>query len=173
MATSFFKPTDTIVVANSPRIGVGPGSDSQGCVTFFHKYCFPTCTESIGLLPSEVVRPISQHPCHRVFFCDPKSYCISWQSRSRGVPQSPRRDRRRWRMCTWILSIRTKMYFVLWPMLVALMMTNKMIIRIQGSRWTPEPCERKGGTGKEVDGIHRVSAKKKTKSAISDIEKIL
>ena len=24
---------------------------------------------------------------HRVFFCDPKSYCISWQSRSRGAPQ--------------------------------------------------------------------------------------
>ena len=24
---------------------------------------------------------------HRVSFCDPKSYCISWQSRSRGVPQ--------------------------------------------------------------------------------------
>ena len=39
--TSFFKPTDTIMVANSPRIGVGPGFDSQGCVTFFHKYCFP------------------------------------------------------------------------------------------------------------------------------------
>ena len=37
----FFKPTDTIMVANSPRIGVGPGFDSQGCVTFFHKYCFP------------------------------------------------------------------------------------------------------------------------------------
>ena len=29
------------MVANSPRIGVGPGFDSQGCVTFFHKYCFP------------------------------------------------------------------------------------------------------------------------------------
>ena len=37
----FFKPTDTIMVPNSPRIGVGPGFDSQGCVTFFHKYCFP------------------------------------------------------------------------------------------------------------------------------------
>jgi hypothetical protein len=30
----FFNPTDTIMVANSPRIGVGPGFDSQGCVTF-------------------------------------------------------------------------------------------------------------------------------------------
>ena len=29
------------MVANSPRIGVGPGFDSQGCVTYFHKYCFP------------------------------------------------------------------------------------------------------------------------------------
>ena len=31
----------TIRVAGSPRIGVGPGFDSQGSVTFFHKYCFP------------------------------------------------------------------------------------------------------------------------------------
>ena len=30
----FLNPTDTIRVANSPRIGVGPGFDSQGCVTF-------------------------------------------------------------------------------------------------------------------------------------------
>ena len=41
MATCFFKPTDTIMVATSPRIGVGLGSDSQGSVTLFHKYCFP------------------------------------------------------------------------------------------------------------------------------------
>ena len=27
--------------AGPPRIGVGPGFDSQGSVTFFHKYCFP------------------------------------------------------------------------------------------------------------------------------------
>ena len=38
---NFFKPTDTIMVATSPRIGVGLGSDSQGSVTLFHKYCFP------------------------------------------------------------------------------------------------------------------------------------
>ena len=31
---NFFKPTDTTRVANSPRLGVGPGFDSQGCVTF-------------------------------------------------------------------------------------------------------------------------------------------
>ena len=37
----FFKPTDTIMVAISPRIGVGPGFDSQGSVTLFLKYCFP------------------------------------------------------------------------------------------------------------------------------------
>ena len=37
----FFNPTDAIRVAGSPRIGVGPGFDSQGSVTFFHKYCFP------------------------------------------------------------------------------------------------------------------------------------
>ena len=30
----FFNPTDTTRVANSPRLGVGPGFDSQGCVTF-------------------------------------------------------------------------------------------------------------------------------------------
>ena len=29
------------MVAKSPRIGVGPGFDSQGSVTLFHKYCFP------------------------------------------------------------------------------------------------------------------------------------
>ena len=29
------------MVAGPPRIGVGPGFDSQGSVTFFHKYCFP------------------------------------------------------------------------------------------------------------------------------------
>ena len=29
------------MVADSPQIGVGLGFDSQGCVTFFHKYCFP------------------------------------------------------------------------------------------------------------------------------------
>ena len=34
MATRFFNPTDTTRVANSPRLGVGPGFDSQGCVTF-------------------------------------------------------------------------------------------------------------------------------------------
>ena len=31
----------TRMVARPPRIGVGPGFDSQGSVTFFHKYCFP------------------------------------------------------------------------------------------------------------------------------------
>jgi len=29
------------------------------------------------------------------FVCDPKSNCITWQSKSIGVPQSPRQDRRR------------------------------------------------------------------------------
>ena len=29
------------MVAKSPRIGVGPGFDSQGSVPLFHKYCFP------------------------------------------------------------------------------------------------------------------------------------
>ena len=37
----FFNPTDTTRVAVSPRIGVGPGFDSQGSVNFFIKYCFP------------------------------------------------------------------------------------------------------------------------------------
>ena len=37
----FFNPTDAIRVAVSPRIGVGPGFDSQGSVNFFTKYCFP------------------------------------------------------------------------------------------------------------------------------------
>ena len=41
MATSFFNPTDAIVVTGPPRIGVGPGFDSQGSVIFFNKYCFP------------------------------------------------------------------------------------------------------------------------------------
>ena len=36
-----FNPTDATRVAGSPRIGVGPGFDSQGSVNFFHKYCFP------------------------------------------------------------------------------------------------------------------------------------
>ena len=36
-----FVPTDAIRVAASPRIGVGPGFDSQGSVHFFTKYCFP------------------------------------------------------------------------------------------------------------------------------------
>ena len=39
--TRFFNPTDATRVAGSPRIGVGPGFDSQGSVTFFNKYCFP------------------------------------------------------------------------------------------------------------------------------------
>ena len=37
----YFNPTDTSIVTTSPCIGVGPGFDSQGSVTFFHKYCFP------------------------------------------------------------------------------------------------------------------------------------
>ena len=37
----FFNPTDAIMVTGPPRIGVGPGFDSQGSVTFFYKYCFP------------------------------------------------------------------------------------------------------------------------------------
>ena len=37
----FFNPTDTSMVAKSPRIGVGSGSDSQDSVTFLYKYCFP------------------------------------------------------------------------------------------------------------------------------------
>ena len=36
-----FNPTDATRVARSPRLGVGPGFDSQGSVTFFNKYCFP------------------------------------------------------------------------------------------------------------------------------------
>ena len=28
-------------VAETPRLGVGPGFDSQGSVNFFSKYCFP------------------------------------------------------------------------------------------------------------------------------------
>ena len=34
----FFNPTDAIRVAVSPRIGVGPGFDSQVCVNFFTKF---------------------------------------------------------------------------------------------------------------------------------------
>ena len=42
MATcNFFNPTDATRVASSPRLGVGPGFDSQGSVNFFNKYCFP------------------------------------------------------------------------------------------------------------------------------------
>ena len=40
-STFNFNPTEAVRVAASPRIGVGPGFDSQGSVTFFHKYCFP------------------------------------------------------------------------------------------------------------------------------------
>ena len=29
------------MVASSPRLGVGPGFDSQGSVNFFNKYCYP------------------------------------------------------------------------------------------------------------------------------------
>ena len=36
-----FNPTDATRVASSPRLGVGPGFDSQGSVNFFSKYCFP------------------------------------------------------------------------------------------------------------------------------------
>ena len=55
----FFNPTDATRVARSPRLGVGPGFDSQGSVIFFLKQIrtFPTCIESIGLLPSEVTLP--------------------------------------------------------------------------------------------------------------------
>ena len=54
-----FNPTDNSMVTKSPRIGVGPGFDSQGSVIFFLKQIrtFPTCIESIGLLPSEVTLP--------------------------------------------------------------------------------------------------------------------
>ena len=51
MATRFFKPTDATRVAGSPQIGVGPGFDSQGSVTFFHKYCFPNLHGSHWAIP--------------------------------------------------------------------------------------------------------------------------
>ena len=41
MNSNFFNPTDATRVAGTPRIGVGPGFDSQGSVNFFNKYCFP------------------------------------------------------------------------------------------------------------------------------------
>ena len=37
----FFNPTDTIRVANSPRIGEGPGLETQAGKAYFNKYCFP------------------------------------------------------------------------------------------------------------------------------------
>ena len=46
----FFNPTDAIRVAASPRIGVGPGFDSQGSVNFFPNTAFPTYTESMSKL---------------------------------------------------------------------------------------------------------------------------
>ena len=45
-----FVPTDAIRVAASPRIGVGPGFDSQGSVNFFPNTAFPTYTESMSKL---------------------------------------------------------------------------------------------------------------------------
>ena len=36
-----FNPTDAIMVTKTPRIGEGPGFDSQGSATLFIKYCFP------------------------------------------------------------------------------------------------------------------------------------
>ena len=47
----FFNPTDATRVAKSPRLGVGPGFDSQGSVTFFHKYCFPNLHRSHWAIP--------------------------------------------------------------------------------------------------------------------------
>ena len=43
-------PTDAIRAAVSPRIGVGPGFDSQGSVNFFPNTAFPTYTESMSKL---------------------------------------------------------------------------------------------------------------------------
>ena len=49
----FYNPTaDTIRVANSPRIGVGPGFDSQGCVTFLSQI----------LLSQLVLNPLGHFP---------------------------------------------------------------------------------------------------------------
>ena len=44
----FFNPTDAIRVAVSPRIGVGPGFDSQGSVTVAQKVAQPVifCSSS-------------------------------------------------------------------------------------------------------------------------------
>ena len=60
----FFKPTDTIMVANSPRIGVGLGFDSQGCVTFLSQILLSQLVLNPLGLPGEVIRPKLQHHCH-------------------------------------------------------------------------------------------------------------
>ena len=64
MATRFFNPTDATRVAGSPRIGVGPGFDSQGSVNFFNKYCFPNLhwihVKALEVEDCEVV-PVSVH----------------------------------------------------------------------------------------------------------------
>ena len=39
---------DTTMVTMIPRIGEGPGLDSQGCVTLFNKYCFPNLHRILG-----------------------------------------------------------------------------------------------------------------------------
>ena len=60
----FFNPTDATRVAGSPRIGVGPGFDSQGSVNFFNKYCFPNLhwihVKALEVEDCEVV-PVSVH----------------------------------------------------------------------------------------------------------------
>ena len=87
MATRFFNPTDTIMVANSPRIGVGPGFDSQGCVTFLSQI----------LLSQLVLNPLG-HPWVKWFghpLQQPSSWLQLnrvWQSRnapSLGSSKSP------------------------------------------------------------------------------------
>ena len=58
---SFKSTTDTIMVATSPRIGVGPGFDSQGSVTLFHKYCFPNLYWIHWAKPCEVIQPLNSN----------------------------------------------------------------------------------------------------------------
>ena len=73
MAKCIFNPTVARMVAGPPRIGVGPGFDSQGSVNFFTKYCFPNLHwihgKAIEVEDCEFV-PVIHQPWNICYICN-------------------------------------------------------------------------------------------------------
>ena len=69
---TFFKPTDTFVVANSPRVGVGLGFEFPGLCNFLSQMLLSQLIMNPLGLPGEVIRPKLQHHCHSIYFRERK-----------------------------------------------------------------------------------------------------